>query len=196
MNKASKNDKRDVKADHSLLAPAFKDQVAYCMMAGEIKYGTFNYLKGHTIRQLMAATSRHMDRILAGEDYDEDTMDILENGYTRPDGTFIPGTGKRILITHNACISANQLMFLHQKEVGTLIDDRYTQPSSEEMETVEIEYTVSHPYIGGEELTSTRKKQIPKSELKTFLATNRSVKIIQKEKDTKDTSTKIDDKEI
>lgn len=162
---AKKNDKLDNKPDHSLLSPVFKDQVSYCMMAGAIKYGTFNYLKGHTIRQLMAATSRHMDKILAGEDYDEDTTNILEKGYTRPDGTFIPGIGKRILITHNACICANQLMFLDQKKIGTLKDDRYKAVPR----TIKVRYNVEHALIGGGSYIYSSVAEVHSDKLDEFL---------------------------
>lgn len=120
---AKKDNKKDAKADHSLILPNFKDQLAYCMMAGEIKYGSYDYLAGHSIRQLVAATSRHLDAILRGEDYDEDTSRILEHGHTR-NGKHRPGLGVKVKITHNACIAANQLMMIEQREHGTLIDDR------------------------------------------------------------------------
>jgi hypothetical protein len=108
MSKASKNDKKDLRADLSLLPKAFNNQVAYGMMAGAEKYGRYNYLKGHNINQLIAAAKRHLDLLQEGEDIDTDTS-------------------KRVGVDvhHAALVATNMLMLLHQLEQGTLIDDRY-----------------------------------------------------------------------
>lgn len=111
---ASKNDKKDCKPDYSLLPRAFLDQVAYSMMAGEIKYGTFNYLLGHDIRQLTSAAARHLKAIEAGEDLDLDTSRRVSEKY-----------GVEVQITHAACVAANMLMLLDQAAHGTLRDNRY-----------------------------------------------------------------------
>ncbi len=111
---ANKNDKRDVKPDHSLLPKIFMDQTAYSLMAGEIKYGRYNFYKGHTISQLTAAISRHTKAIDNGEDIDHDTSLLLSSYYN-----------KDVKITHAACIAANVAMMLAQKEHGTLTDDRF-----------------------------------------------------------------------
>lgn len=106
---ADKNDKIDNKPDYSLLPKIFMDQVAYVMQAGALKYGEFNYTKGHTIRQLTAAAARHLKLIEAGEDIDADTSGRLG-----------------IDIHHAACVCANMLMLLHQLELGTSVDNRLT----------------------------------------------------------------------
>ena len=181
---ADKNNRVDAKPDHSLILPSFVDQLAYCMMAGEIKYGTFNFLKGHTVRQLTAATSRHLKRIEAGEDIDEDTTRILEHGYTRPNGTFIPGIGKRIPITHNACIAANQLMMIAQREAGTLTDDRcnaamileYQKKEKEKElpvvengeELIDIDIPTEFPMLGGGQIIHWARQTIHRKDLDKY----------------------------
>lgn len=105
---ASKNDKLDGKPDYSLLPEVFLTQVARAMMAGQVKYGKFNYLKGHNICQLTSAIQRHAKAIEKGEWWDEDTSKRL---------------GQKV--SHLACISASCLMALHQDEEGTLKDDTY-----------------------------------------------------------------------
>lgn len=100
--------KRDTeKPDHSLLPRIFLDQVSYVMEAGAKKYGRGNYQKGHELTRLTAAASRHLAEINNGEWYDAETTKIM--------GKPIP---------HWACVAANALMALHEKELGTLIDNR------------------------------------------------------------------------
>jgi hypothetical protein len=111
---ANKNDKKDIKPDHSLLPKIFMDQVAYSLMAGEVKYGRYNFYKGHKLSQLTAAISRHTKAIDNGEDIDQDTSLLLSSYY-----------GKDVQVTHAACIAANVAMMLAQKECGTLTDDRF-----------------------------------------------------------------------
>ena len=108
VEKASKNDTLDNKPDYSLLPRAFLDQVAYVMMAGAQKYGRYNYTKGHNISQLTSAAIRHLKAIDSNEDIDQDTTDRINKE-----------------IHHAACVCANMLMLLHQKELGTLEDDRF-----------------------------------------------------------------------
>ena len=125
MTKAMKNDGKDVKPDHSYLISCFMDQVSYCMMAGALKYARNNFYNGHEILQLTAATSRHNKRIEEGEFWDLDTMDIFENGITKDDGTVVKGYGKKVYISHAACIACNQLMMLGQFDQKTLIDNTF-----------------------------------------------------------------------
>lgn len=129
---ALKNDKKDNKPDYSLLPKIFLDQVAYVMMAGERKYGRFNYLKGHKLSQLTAAAVRHIKAIEDGEDVDNDTSSFI--------GTQCHHAGNAA-----ACM----LMLLHQLSVGTLVDDRFTQPVKKR-EAV----PVSRRGSGGEEIIS------------------------------------------
>lgn len=104
---ASKNDVVDFKPDYSLLPKAFLDEVSYVMMAGEKKYGRYNYTKGHKTSQLIAAASRHLAAYMSGEDHDEELSLSTQR-----------------LTSHLACVAANMLMILHQQSLGTHIDDR------------------------------------------------------------------------
>ena len=95
--------KRDNKSkpDLSLLPYCFEVELARVMMQGERKYGRLNYLKGHAITSLIASMKRHIGKLLAGQDIDEETG-----------------------CSHWAHIAAGVLMALHQQEFGTLRDDR------------------------------------------------------------------------
>lgn len=97
---ASKNDQ--TKPDHSLLTQVFLDETSRAMQVGEKKYGRYNYCKGHKISQILAAISRHTAAINNGEEFD-------------------PIDGQ----SHAGSIAANINMLLRQKELGTLIDDRF-----------------------------------------------------------------------
>ena len=108
MSRAKKNDKLDNKPDLSLLPKVFKAQVAYAMMAGEGKYGSFNYTKGHSIRQLIAAAERHLDEIKDDVDIDKDCSERVG-----------------VDVSHAACVVSNMLMLIHQTELGSIIDDRF-----------------------------------------------------------------------
>lgn len=108
MTTASKDDKKDKKIDLSLNPPIAEAQMALAFMAGEIKYGTFNYTKGHNARQLLAAIKRHVNKLLEGEDYDQECTER---------------TGHQV--SHLGCILANCAMYLHQQQLGTLHDDRF-----------------------------------------------------------------------
>lgn len=97
---ASKNDQQ--KPDYSLLNQVFLDEVAKAMMVGEKKYGRYNYCKGHTTSQLIAAIVRHAMAYNNGEEND-------------------PIDGQ----SHLGSIGANVNMLLRQRELGTLKDNRY-----------------------------------------------------------------------
>jgi hypothetical protein len=106
--RAAKNDKMDKKPDVSLV---YKETIYGCakaMMAGEVKYGRFNYAKGHTASQLLAAAIRHLQEALWKGDVDEDCTELLGQ-----------------IVEHLDCATANINMFKHQRDVGTLVDDRF-----------------------------------------------------------------------
>ena len=65
---AKKDNLKDNKPDYSLLPKIFCDQVSYCMMGGEQKYGRFDYLNGHKLTELTAAAMRHLKARESGED--------------------------------------------------------------------------------------------------------------------------------
>ena len=104
---AKKNDGRDAKPKLRFLHRELKFGPTRAMMAGEIKYGAWNFLKGHGLLQLLDAMERHIQAIRDGEWTDPDTTEYL---------------GKEV--THLDCIGANLNMIYWQKDNGTLKDDR------------------------------------------------------------------------
>lgn len=128
---ADKNDKKDRKPDYSLIPRALLDHLAYAMMAGEEKYGRYNYTKGHRISQLTAAAVRHLKAIESGEDYDADTSDRIG-----------------LSVHHAGNVAACMLMLLHQQELGTLVDDRFKSTKSADSHRVD-EYDVVRTPGGG-----------------------------------------------
>lgn len=99
-NSAAKNDKD--KIDLSLIPHISNLEHAKAFMVGERKYGRYNYTKGHTASQLIAALLRHAGSWNNGEETD-------------------PKDGQHHLGSVMACCS----MILRQMELGTLKDDRY-----------------------------------------------------------------------
>lgn len=122
MLKAKKDDKKDVKPDYSLIPKALMDQLAFVMMAGETKYGRYNYCRGHKANQLTAAATRHIKQIESGEDIDRDTTNHLKERF----GDNAPE------VFHWACVAASALMAIHQMELGTHVDDRFKPEQKEE----------------------------------------------------------------
>lgn len=107
MTKALKDNEKDRKPPYKYLGRPFKDATAYAHLAGEMKYGPWNYLKGHTVMQLLEAIERHIEAVKSGEDYDSDCSLRV---------------GK--LVHHLGCAAAGINMYLQQAELGTLVDDR------------------------------------------------------------------------
>ena len=104
---ASKNDKRDNKPAMHFVHPDLGLGVGNAMRAGEMKYGDWNFLKGHGKLQLCSAILRHTYAIMKGEDIDADTTALL---------------GKTVY--HWDCVGANINMMIWQREYGTLKDDK------------------------------------------------------------------------
>lgn len=104
-DKASKNDKE--KVDLSLIPLISLIEHAKAFQVGEKKYGRYNYCKGHKASQLVAAMMRHATAYFNGEEHD-------------------PIDGQHHLGSVMACCS----MLLRQKELGTLIDDRFNHEES------------------------------------------------------------------
>ena len=90
------------KPDLSLIPYCVEAELAKAMEYGAAKYQRYNYTKGHNISQLVAAAKRHLGKYLAGEESDD------ESG-----------------VHHLGHVMANCLMMLHQRELGTLKDDRF-----------------------------------------------------------------------
>ena len=104
---ASKNDTKDKKLKYRFVHQTLIDECSKSMMAGEIKYGAYNYLKGHEMNQLLDAAVRHIKQYQEGENIDKDTTAILGMD-----------------VTHLGCALANINMLLIQQKHGTLKDDR------------------------------------------------------------------------
>ena len=136
---AAKNSIIDCKPDLSLLPRSFKNQTAFAMMAGRMKYLTDNYRKGHNINELIAAGERHLDLIKEGEDIDADTTERLRNGCTDLNGVFNKGFGdKAPEVLHWACLAATALMAIEQIRLGTIKDNRYKKQEKK----LEIDYSI------------------------------------------------------
>jgi Domain of unknown function (DUF5664) len=103
--KALKNDGE--KIDLSLIPYISNIEHAKAFMVGELKYGRYNYCKGHTASQLVGALMRHANAWNNGEEHD-------------------PKDGQHHLGSVMACCS----MILRQMELGTLIDNRFKKESS------------------------------------------------------------------
>lgn len=97
---AAKNDQE--KIDLSLIPLIAEVEEAKAFMVGLKKYGRYNYCKGHSASQLIAAAKRHMGAWFNGEEYD-------------------PQDGQHHLGSARACLA----MILRQNELGTLKDDRF-----------------------------------------------------------------------
>lgn len=117
-----------IKPDYSLIPKSFMDQVSYCMMAGEKKYGRYNFTKGHSYNQLTAAMVRHIKLFESGEDFDKDTTErVFGTNSERRNRTNEPAKQ----VSHLACVAANVLMLLEQISIGTAEDDRPSNPAEE-----------------------------------------------------------------
>jgi hypothetical protein len=80
--------------------------IGYAMRAGEIKYESWNFLKGHNYLQLMAAMERHGLQVMEGELFDVDTSERID-----------------LSVSHYGCIGAGINMMMYQIEAGTLTLD-------------------------------------------------------------------------
>lgn len=99
---AAKNDSQ--KPDLSLVPYVAIKAAAEALMVGEKKYGRYNYCKGHKSSQLTSAALRHLFAYINGEERD-------------------PVDGQ----LHLGSVLASISMLLHQAELGTLKDDRFTK---------------------------------------------------------------------
>jgi hypothetical protein len=104
--KALKNDSADRKSAIEFVHPKLIEGVGNALRAGELKYAAWNFVKGHGRLQLCAAMMRHLLKMMAGEDVDEDCTARL--GRT---------------VYHWDCLLACVNMFIYQRELGTLIED-------------------------------------------------------------------------
>jgi hypothetical protein len=112
---AAKNAEIDCKPDYSFIPKSFLDQLSFVMMAGGLKYGKWNFRKGHNSSQLTSAATRHIKQIEDGIDFDDDTTNRLRAVYG----------DKAPQIMHWACVAASALMAIDQIDIGTHRDDRW-----------------------------------------------------------------------
>lgn len=77
------------------------------LLAGEKKYDSWNFIKGHGRLQLCAAAIRHLLYIMEEEFVDEDTTALLDGD----------------VVYHWDCVVANMNMLIYQYYSGTLIND-------------------------------------------------------------------------
>ena len=124
VQEAKKDNKKDCKPPIKYIHPDFIEGPAYGMLAGEMKYGAWNYLNGHNYTDLLDAAIRHLNAVRRGEDIDENCTKILREGYIR-DGQHIEGFGEKAPKVHHLWLAAcNINMILSQMAKGTLKDDR------------------------------------------------------------------------
>ena len=123
---AAKNDKKDCKADISLISYELMKGCSYAMMAGELKYERHNYKKGHKLTQLINAAIRHLKEYEGGNNIDDDCTDRLRDGCVSVvTGKFNSGYGEAAPdVSHLDCAIANLNMIKEQILLKTLIDDR------------------------------------------------------------------------
>lgn len=100
--RAKKNDKIDNKIPTEYLTLDGVAAMCRAFKHGGEKYDDYNYYKGHTVNQLLAACIRHVLQYKDGEDTDG------ESG-----------------VSHIGHAMASLAMLEKQKALGTLIDDRY-----------------------------------------------------------------------
>jgi hypothetical protein len=95
------------KMDLSLVPKIAMEEMAKAFMLGEKKYGRYNYCKGMEASRLVASTLRHITAWNDGEDND-------------------PESGN----CHLGHALAGLAMILRQRELGSLIDNRYSSKVS------------------------------------------------------------------
>ena len=78
---AKKDHVKDCKAPLKYVHPEVIEGCAYGMLAGELKYGSWNFLKGHDIQDLLDATIRHLNSARMGDLIDYDTTQRLRDKY-------------------------------------------------------------------------------------------------------------------
>lgn len=101
-NKGLKHDQE--KPDLTLIPKVALVAAAQAFMVGENKYGRYNYCKGHSASQLMAALLRHATEWFEGHEVD------VKDGQP-----------------HLGSVIACAAMILREQELGTLTDNRFKQ---------------------------------------------------------------------
>ena len=122
---SAKKETKD-KPDLSLIPYCVEVELAKAMMYGAGVYGRMNYTKGHDLTQIVSAAKRHLGKYLNGEECDQDSG-----------------------VHHLGHVMANCLMLIHQRELGTLKDDRFVaEPIIEEFKVGDRVIDIDGPYYG------------------------------------------------
>ena len=103
------------KPDLSLVPLVAMEQMSLALMAGEGKYGRWNFCGGMEAGRLVGAALRHILKWYSqGIDYDQDCSER---------------TGHQV--SHLGCALANLAMLLEMQRLGTITDDRYQPPEAQ-----------------------------------------------------------------
>jgi hypothetical protein len=117
-NTAKKDHVRDCKPPLKYLHPEFMTGTAFGMLAGELKYDAWNFLKGHDRQDLIDGAIRHLLAARMGEDIDQDTTARLVEKYEN----------KAPQIKHLWLAACNINMMLWQEAYGTARDSLPENP--------------------------------------------------------------------
>lgn len=98
------------KADLSLIPLIALVEEARAFQVGEKKYGRYNYCKGMDASRIVAGILRHVTQWFNGEEFD-------------------PIDGQH----HLGAARAGLAMLLRQKELGTMVDNRYIPPEKDKV---------------------------------------------------------------
>jgi len=104
--RAKKNNAVDGKVSRRFIHYRFLDELGLALAAGELKYGAYNFTKGHDLSQLLDAAQRHLEKIQWGEWEDADCTERLGRS-----------------VSHLGCAAASLNMIMAQLELGTLNND-------------------------------------------------------------------------
>lgn len=107
---AKKDNVKDCKAPIKYVHPRFIYGIAYGMLAGELKYEAWNYIKGHDIQDLIDAAIRHLNKVRIGEIVDKDTTERLRERFGE----------KAPEVTHLDLAGCNLNMIVSQIIAGTI----------------------------------------------------------------------------
>lgn len=78
---AKKDNVKDCKPPLKYIHPNFVEGMAFGMLAGELKYGAWNFMLGHDVQDLLDGATRHMNAFRKGELIDQDTTNRLREKF-------------------------------------------------------------------------------------------------------------------
>lgn len=109
---AKKDNVKDCKPPLKYLHPSLLTGTAYGMLAGELKYGGWNFVLGHDRQDLVDGAMRHLLDFRQGVEIDQNTTDLLKAKYG----------DKAPQVQHLWLAACNINMLLWQLELGTSKD--------------------------------------------------------------------------